>query len=148
MPSARPRRVRVALLALAALAVLPAVASAQRATRRRPATRRAPAIEIRGQVPTPQVVTVRPREIPEFSRQILVPNFYDRQFWPSILPGYQLVARRSLSGRIPGDSSLTGASPTGAPGGAATPPAPAPTPAQPPAPADSVHGPPGTAPAR
>lgn len=130
------RRVRVALstLAAAVLVALPSVASAQR----RPTPRTAP-IEIRGQVPTPQVVTVRPRETPEFSRQVLVPNFYDRQFWPAILPGYALVARRTLAGPTTVDSV------SGAP---ARPGAPAATPAPAAAPADSTVRPPGTAPAR
>ncbi|MGH7632561.1 MAG: hypothetical protein ACRENC_02440, partial [Gemmatimonadaceae bacterium] len=33
-------------------------------------------IIIHGQVPTPQVVTVRPRAVPEYSRQILGPELY------------------------------------------------------------------------
>src|SRR5215207_164791 len=33
--------------------------------------RRGETIEIRGQVPTPQVVTVRPREAPAYSRRVL-----------------------------------------------------------------------------
>jgi len=68
--------------------------------------RRAPRpIEIRGQVPTPQVVTVRPRGTPEFDRQVLVPNFYNRSFWPGILPGYALISQRDLSGRTAVDSA-------------------------------------------
>jgi hypothetical protein len=54
--------------------------------------RRAETIEIRGQVPTPQVVTVRPRETPSYSRRVLVPGFLDRSFWPSILPALQIVS--------------------------------------------------------
>jgi hypothetical protein len=53
--------------------------------------RRQETIEIRGQVPTPQVVTVRPRETPAYSRRVLVPAFLDHDFWPSILPPLQLV---------------------------------------------------------
>jgi hypothetical protein len=79
-----------------ALALLaPALVAAQQPTRRQPT------IEIRGQVPTPQVVTVRPREVPTYSRQVLVPEFYDRDFWQSILPGYQVVPRRTLDGTRP-----------------------------------------------
>ncbi len=48
-------------------------------------------IEIRGQVPTPQVVTVRPRQIPIFSREVLTPAFYDRHFWESLTAPYQIV---------------------------------------------------------
>ena len=131
------------LVAAGALAALPNAAQAQR----RPTPRTAP-IEIRGQVPTPQVVTVRPRETPEFSRQVLVPNFYDRRFWPVILPGYALVPRRVLAGPTAVDS-VSGASPNA---GSTTPPAaPVAAPATPAAPAgtpaDSTRRPPGTAPA-
>jgi len=58
---------------------------------RRQQPRRQETIEIRGQVPTPQVVTVRPREAPAYSRRVLVPTFLDRDFWPSILPPLQIV---------------------------------------------------------
>jgi hypothetical protein len=93
-------------LAVAAAALLPAIAGAQDTTRttKRPTVRRQAPIEIRGQVPTPQVVTVRPREVPAYSRQVLVPNFYDHDFWPAILPGYRLVARRQITGQVPVDS--------------------------------------------
>ena len=56
------------------------------------AQRRPETIEIRGQVPTPQVVTVRPREAPVYNRRVLVPAFLDRSFWPSIFPPIQIVA--------------------------------------------------------
>ena len=97
-------RARWAILASALL--VPALAQAQqgRVDRRRPVRRRQAAIEIRGQVPTPQVVTVRPREVPAYSRQVLVPNFYDHDFWPAILPGYELVPRRMLTGVVTGDT--------------------------------------------
>lgn len=145
MSSARTRRrVRAALFTVAILSALPAVASAQGTPRRPTTPRRGAAIEIRGQVPTPQVVTVRPREVPAFSRQVLVPSFYDRHFWPAILPGYQFVARRSLSGGVRADSTYgaPGASPTTPSAPTTVPPVPAP------APADSGRRPPGTAPAR
>ena len=86
-------------LALAAITVLAADLGAQRRT-----VRRQQPIEIRGQVPTPQVVTVRPREVPQYNRRFLVPNFYDHDFWPVILPGYQLVSRRLVSGNSRLDS--------------------------------------------
>ena len=77
-------------LALATLLMIDtASAGAQRPTRRRQ-----PTIEIRGQVPTPQVVTVRPREVPAYSRQVLVPRFYDHDFWPDIQEGYALMSGR------------------------------------------------------
>src|SRR5436190_14583523 len=89
---------RIALVAFG-LAVLPAVGRAQQPTRRRQAP-----IEIRGQVPTPQVVTVRPRAMPAYSRQVLVPRFFDHDFWPDIQLGYQLVPERQINGRLIGDS--------------------------------------------
>ncbi|HVE78641.1 MAG TPA: hypothetical protein VNA89_07260 [Gemmatimonadaceae bacterium] len=118
--------------AVAAALLVPAAAEAQQ--RRRPA-RRQPTIEIRGQVPTPQVVTVRPREVPTYNRRVLTPNFYDRNFWPSILPGYQLVSRRELTGAVLPDT-------TGRAGPAGQPPAASPRagqgqPGLPLAPADS-----------
>ena len=64
--------------------------------------RRQETIEIRGQVPTPQVVTVRPRETPAYSRRVLVPTFLDHDFWPSILPPLQLFPAPA---RIPADSA-------------------------------------------
>lgn len=88
------------LIVTAALVAVPASLEAQTPRRQAP-------IEIRGQVPTPQVVTVRPREVPAYSRQVLVPNFYDHDFWPSILPGYQIVQPRTVTGRMPGDTATT-----------------------------------------
>ena len=96
---------RTLIIAALALAALPALAHGQRRTRQQP-------IEIRGQVPTPQVVTVRPREVPAYSRQVLVPNFYDHDFWPSILPAYQLVPQRMLTGEVPGDTTRRAAGDT------------------------------------
>ena len=114
---------RIALsIALAAVAVLPALAQAQA---RPPARRQAP-IEIRGQVPTPQVVTVRPREVPNYDRRVLVPTFYDHDFWQSILPGYLLVRERTITGTV-GDSATvrrdsTPPAITNPPAGTVTPP--------------------------
>ena len=95
------RSTKLALIGAAALAtqLVPQAASAQRGGRRQPT------IEIRGQVPTPQVVTVRPREVPTYSRQVLVPEFYDRDFWQAILPAYQLIPRRQFEGTRPTDTS-------------------------------------------
>lgn len=111
-------RVSLLVAAVAAVAVTPMLAEAQR----RPARRQA-AIEIRGVVPTPQVVTVRPREVPAYSRQVLVPNFYDHDFWQSLLPAYHLVPQRMIKGSgLPADSVRTPAD-TGAARPAATTPA-------------------------
>lgn len=95
---------RTTTLAGAALAALALVQAAEAgAQNRRPARRQQP-IEIRGQVPTPQVVTVRPREVPQYNRRFLVPNFYDHDFWPVILPAYQLVSSRLIAGNTRLDS--------------------------------------------
>ncbi len=95
----KPETINRCVLALALVAALPAVAAAQQPTRRREAP-----IVIRGQVPTPQVVTVRPRAVPAYSRQVLVPRFYDHDFWPEIDPSYQLVPARMLRGDMASDS--------------------------------------------
>ena len=138
-------RIALTAAAVAVVALLPAVAEAQRAPRRQQS------IEIVGQVPTPQVVTVRPREMPLYDRRVLVPTFYDHDFWQSILPGYLLVRQRTITGTVPGDSTAVrsdssrtvpppGAQPattTPPPGGVTppptgtTPPPPAATPGQP-----------------
>ena len=89
---------RILLLGAAVIAVLPAAAGAQQPRRQAP-------IEIRGTVPTPQVVTVRPREVPTYDRRVLVPSFYDHDFWQSILPGYLVVRKQMITGAVPGDSA-------------------------------------------
>jgi hypothetical protein len=93
---------KLGLLVAVALA-LPVAMQAQNT--KPPVKRRQQPIEIRGQVPTPQVVTVRPREVPTYSRQVLYPRFYDHDFWPSILPAYQLVTKRQMTGIVPVDSA-------------------------------------------
>lgn len=93
---------------LAALVVLDSsVANAQRRQPRRQQT-----IEIRGTVPTPQVVTVRPREVPAYSRQVLVPRFYDHDFWPEIQEGYAIMSGRMVT---PADSLVLAADSVGTP---------------------------------
>jgi hypothetical protein len=97
----RVNSTRLFCVLIGALVVAPACAEAQQRTK----ARRQQTIEIRGQVPTPQVVTVRPREVPTLSRQMFAPNFYDRSFWGSILPGYQVVAMRDVREHAPLDSA-------------------------------------------
>jgi hypothetical protein len=131
---------RISLVVAAAVAVslTPMLAEAQR----RPARRQA-AIEIRGVVPTPQVVTVRPREVPAYSRQVLVPNFYDHDFWQSLLPAYQLVPQRMITGSgLPRDTVRTAADSAMRPG-ATTPATTTPAAAR-----DTTRRAPGTTPAR
>jgi hypothetical protein len=126
------KHAKLGLVVAVALA-LPVAMQAQNT--KQPVKRRQQPIEIRGQVPTPQVVTVRPREVPTYSRQVLYPRFYDHDFWPSILPAYQLVTKRQMTGVVPVDSA-TMRSDSAAAGGlrSATPAAPAPA-----APGDSVR---------
>jgi hypothetical protein len=81
------------------------------ANAQRPTRRRQPTIEIRGTVPTPQVVTVRPREVPAYSRQVLVPRFYDHDFWPEIQEGYAIMSSRVT----PADSLVLAADSVGTP---------------------------------
>jgi hypothetical protein len=88
------RAIRVSLGMIAALALAAPVSEAQEPTRR-PTSR---TIEIRGQVPTPQVVTVRPREAPQFDRNVLVPDFYNPDFLGLATVGYQLVPRSTITG--------------------------------------------------
>lgn len=80
-------------------------------------------IVIRGQVPTPQVVTVRPREVPVYDRQVLGAENGAASFWSAALPGYRLLSRRQVTGRASGDSAapstVAGAAAPGAPGTAA-----------------------------
>lgn len=128
------------LLAGLAVATLPAFADAQQPTRRRQAP-----IEIRGQVPTPQVVTVRPREVPAYSRQVLVPRFYNHDFWPDIQLGYQLVPERQLTGQAVSDSAGVSADSVRMPMQKMEV---APDTLRRVTPADTARRPPGTAPAR
>jgi hypothetical protein len=128
------------LLMVAALA-RPASAQEQGAAQGAKPVRGAPAIEIRGQVPTPQVVTVRPRETPVFSREVLTPSYFDAHFWQALLTPYELAPNLSsgagatptsiVPAPLPGDSTFR--LPPAADSAHPAPPAPAP-PAGPPAP--------------
>ena len=42
------------------------------------------ALEIRGQAPAPEIVTVRPREVPGYTRRIIVPTLFDAP--PALVP--------------------------------------------------------------
>jgi hypothetical protein len=63
-----------------------------------PPPKKGQAIEIRGQVPTPQVVTVRPREIPTYDRQLLAPAFYNGTGSTASTGGVQLVPESQIRG--------------------------------------------------
>lgn len=116
----RVGRVGAPLLIAALLIPMGGAAQAQR----RPG--RQPSIEIRGQVPTPQVVTVRPREVPAYSRQVLVPDFFSHNFWSSIVPPYVLVSQRQITGASPLDSTPAAVVSAGVPPAVSAPPAAAP----------------------
>src|SRR5687768_15732089 len=88
------RTIRLSLTMIAAFALAAAPGDAQQPTRRAGSR----TIEIRGQVPTPQVVTVRPREAPQFDRNVLVPDFYNPDFLGLATVGYQLVPRSAITG--------------------------------------------------
>jgi hypothetical protein len=95
---------RVAACTAMAVAWMMLQASAARAQR---GTEKAgPTIVIRAQVPTPQVITVRPRKVPEYSREVLGADQRERSFWGSLLPAYQLVTRRQINGSDPLDSAV------------------------------------------
>jgi len=78
--TSRISALRLALI-LALVAVLPSLASAQQPTpapaSAAPVTPGAPkvrrTVEIRAQAPAPEVITVRPREVPQYTRRLLVP---------------------------------------------------------------------------
>ena len=95
-------RTRTLVATLVVAVLVPSLAEGQERRRQEPIT-------IRGTVPTPQVVTVRPREVPTYQRNVLVPSFYDRDFWAVILPAYLVVPERMVSGEAPvssgGDSA-------------------------------------------
>src|SRR5688500_20201691 len=118
------RTIRVSLGVAAAVTLCVTVADAQQPTRRAGSR----TIEIRGQVPTPQVVTVRPREAPQFDRNVLVPGFYNPDF-PSLATwAYQLVPRRAITGRQADTAALAAPQRTPPAGGGTSPPAPLPPP--------------------
>ena len=75
---AAARFARAAVVALAVIALYAAPAAAQV---KQQGGERAPAVVIRGQVPIPQIVTIRPREVPEYRLvNMLIPsrNYADR----------------------------------------------------------------------
>ena len=116
-----------ALVIMGLAASAASLAQAQQPTTRTNTPRRQATIEIRGQVPTPQVVTVRPREAPAYSRRVLVPTFLDHDFWPSILPPLEIVSKPAATrpdsvARSTADSASRARSPR--PGSSGTPPAP------------------------
>lgn len=107
--------VAAAVFAAGAFAVGAGAQEAPAPTGAKP-VRGAQTIEIHGQVPTPQVVTVRPRQIPTFSREVLTPAYFDVHFWQALLTPYELAPNLSsgageaptsmVPAPLPGDSTF------------------------------------------
>jgi hypothetical protein len=100
------------LMGVAALALCAAGVQAQQAVQQpvppptQPAAPRKKALEIRGQAPAPEVVTVRPREVPQFTRRLISPALYDVRPAPAasraratvvLLPGQLPEVRSSVT---------------------------------------------------
>jgi hypothetical protein len=75
-----------------------AASSRLNAQQKGPPPKKGQAIEIRGQVPTPQVVTVRPREVPTYDRQLLAPAFYNGTGSTASTGAVQLVPESQVRG--------------------------------------------------
>jgi hypothetical protein len=57
---------------------------------------RAPAVVIRGQVPIPQIVTIRPREVPQYRLvNMLIPS---REYSSQLERGYSLLSNQQIFG--------------------------------------------------
>lgn len=78
--------------------VMIGAASTLSAQQKGPPPKKGQAIEIRGQVPTPQVVTVRPREVPTYDRQLLAPAFYNGTGSTTSQAAVQLVPESQVRG--------------------------------------------------
>jgi hypothetical protein len=78
--------------------VMLAASSRLNAQQKGPPPKKGQAIEIRGQVPTPQVVTVRPREVPTYDRQLLAPAFYNGTGSTASTGAVQLVPESQVRG--------------------------------------------------
>ncbi len=70
-------------------------ATAQQTGARARGPRRVQTLEIRAQVPVPQVVTVRPRVVPTFQAAALDSAFVDEHFWTALRTPYQAVPMMS-----------------------------------------------------
>ncbi len=95
-------------------------ASRASAQQKAPPPKKGRAIEIRGQVPTPQVVTVRPREVPAYDRRLLSPAFYTGTGGTASAEAVQMVPESQIRGTaaldtLPGALAREGGVPTLAP---------------------------------
>lgn len=74
-------------------------AEAQSDSSKTGAPRRRGVIAIVGQLPTPQVTTIRPRALPDYDRSVLSPAFFDRHF-DAMLTSPVVVTRMNIDGRL------------------------------------------------
>jgi hypothetical protein len=109
------------IIALVAVALVTAGAAAQQP--QPPAPKPVPkrsgqTIEIRGQAPTPQVVTVRPREVPQYKASSLPQAVMTSGSWPAISTAYAVTPPLLVAGHLPIDTSAAGLARGGASVGA------------------------------
>jgi len=106
----RGSSVRARLFLLSAAIVVPGALYAQgqaaKPAPKKPATGQA--IEIRGQAPTPQVVTVRPREVPAYAPAALPGAVLASGAWPTASAAYTISPTNQLAGRLPLDTTQAG----------------------------------------
>jgi hypothetical protein len=109
MLRARSGAIGVVVLALVLAGAPFARAQAQQTPAKKP-TVTGQTIEIRGQAPTPQVVTVRPREVPAYTPAGLPSTMMasGSRAWPSMTAGYAITPSNQLAGRLPLDTSAAG----------------------------------------
>jgi len=101
---------RVRWLVVAAAIALPGLLAAQ-GQPAKPAPKKPAAgqtIEIRGQAPTPQVVTVRPREVPAYAPTALPAAVMASGAWPTASAAYTIAPTNQLAGRLPLDTTQAG----------------------------------------
>lgn len=114
-------RILVAGIAAIVIGATQAAAQQQGAPTKKP-PKAGQTIVIRGQVPTPQVVTVRPREVPVYDRQVLGAENGAASFWSAAMPGYRILSRSQVTGKAPSDAAapatVAGAAAPGAAGAA------------------------------
>ncbi len=105
---ARSRTVAVVSVVLALLAAGALTARAQGQQPPAKKTTTGQTIEIRGQAPTPQVVTVRPREVPVYKPAALPGAVMTSGAWPSVTAAYAITPSDQLAGHLPIDTSAAG----------------------------------------
>jgi len=96
----------MALLCAATAAAAAQGQGQQPAPAKKPATGQA--VEIRGQVPTPQVVTVRPREVPDYKPSGLPQAVMTAGAWSSVTAAFAITPALQVAGRLPLDTTSAG----------------------------------------